>query len=502
MAPQYSRYNALDQILDIQGSFEQSATRTLTDETGGLGEPLVGQLGSAASVTTAVGGSSTIAGLTGMTANSVGNFLSMSGATLPGNNGTFLIISYISASSIIISNSGGSAPDPNNGFISWVERRAYCLNDDLDFERTDRQAIKGASYDAAIPLYQRPTAIGTNVPANLTNIASKTTDARGFIINRKFSAATVAATNTYITITSAGNLKHSDSVDKTGVPVFDAAPYTGDYPSCYVEILDPSDGTQFEVQAGLHAGEKIYGITRGGVSASPNSVQVVFYSVPYGGDISASSTAYTWEAALPTSIDLFYGYFQRLDQLSDNAFRTVLSLGIEETGDLRQDIDDIQVTIGMNDGDKSLAGKLTNTGNYYPFVNLPDVTPSVVEALNTLNAQIGNRDYTGSVLTDGQTITASLQALSNAIVASSVVRTIERLSVDVNANVPHTLPGGITYTLDGTGNGQNLWVFWRGLLRDPGTVVNGDDYQETSTTQITPYSKIKAKDHINYFILQ
>lgn len=95
----------------------------------------------------------------------------------------------------------------------------------------------------------------------------------------------------------------------------------------------------------------------------------------------------------------------------------------------------------MNDGDKSLVGHLTNTGNYFPFVNLPDVTPSVVEALNTLNAQIGNRDYTGAVLTDGQTITASLQALSNAITASSVVRTIERLSGDVSANVSHTLPG-------------------------------------------------------------
>jgi hypothetical protein len=500
--PQYSRYNALDQILDVQGSSEQSSIRTLTDETGGLGVPIIGQSGGAAAVTTFIGGLATITGLTGMTPNSVGRFLSLSNAIIPGNNGTFLIITYVSALSVVVSNSGGFAPDPNNGLINWVERRPYCLNDDLDFERTDREAIKGVSYDAVIPTYQRPTAIGTDIPANLTNIASKTTDARGFIINRKFAAAIVAPANTRITITSPGNLKHSDSVDKTGVPCFDAVPYTSDYPSCYVEILNPVDGTQLEVRAGIHAGEKIYGITRGGVSVSPNSVEVVFYSVPYGGDISTSSTAYTWEVGLPTSIDLFYGYFQRLDQLSDNAFRTVLSLGIEETGDLRQDIDDIQVTIGMNDGDKSLAGHLTNTGNYFPFVNLPDVTPSVVEALNTLNAQIGNRDYTGAVLTDGQTITASLQALSNAITASSVVRTIERLSGDVNANVPHTLPGGITYTPDITGNGRNLWVFWRGLLRDPGTVANGDDYAETSGTQITSYTKIKDKDHINYLILQ
>ena len=122
----------------------------------------------------------------------------------------------------------------------------------------------------------------------------------------------------------------------------------------------------------------------------------------------------------------------------------------------------------------------------------------MVSALNVLNQQIGNRTYTGPYLTSGQTITASLQALSDAINTASVVRTIERLLADVNANTAHTLPGGITYVLDGTNNGKFLFVFWRGLLRDPGTVVNGDDYQETSTTQITPYSKIKAGDHITY----
>ena len=499
--PQFSRFNALDQVLDIQGSPAQSSTRTLTDETAGFGAPLSGQTGAAANVTTFGAGVSTMTGLTGMTANSVGNFLTVSGAASAGNNGTFLIVAFISATSVQIANAAGVAADANNGSITWTERRAYCLNDDLDFERTDRAAIKGVAYDAAIPVYQRPTAVGTNVPANLSNIASKTTDAQGFITNRRFGGATVAATDTFITISSVGNLKHSDAVDKTGVPVFDAAPYTGSFANCYVEITNPADGTQFVVQAGGQAGEKIFGVTNAGASTSPNSVEVVFYSVPFGGDIASQSTAYTWEAALPTTIDLFYGYFQRLDQLPENALRTLQSLGVEESGDLRQDVNDIQEVIGMDDGDTSLAGHLTNTGNYFPFVNLPDGTPSVVEALNTLNSQVGNRDYTGPYLVDGETVTASLQSLSNAIAGSSALRTIERLAADVNANTAHTLPGGITYTLDGTGNGRNLWVYWRGLLKDPGAVANGDDYAETSTTQITAFSKIKAGDHINYFVL-
>ena len=145
-------------------------------------------------------------------------------------------------------------------------------------------------------------------------------------------------------------------------------------------------------------------------------------------------------------------------------------------------------------------GLLTNTAAYYPFYNLPNATPTVVDALNTLNNQIGNRTYTGSVLTSGQTITASLQALSNAITASHLTRTIERLSANIPANTAHTLPGAITYTLDGTNNGQNLFVYTRGVLRDPGPVSGGNDYAETSTSSITFYSVNNKNDHINYFI--
>ncbi len=404
----------LDQVLDIRGSSAQSSSRTLTDETSGLGEPVAGQTGGTASVTTFALGVSTITGLMGMTANSVGRFLSVSGAASASNNGTFRIITLVSGTSVTISNSTGVAPDVNNGALVWIERRPYSLNDDLDFERTDRTAIKGVAYDAAIPVYQRPTAIGTNVPANLSNVAGKTTDAQGFFINRKFAAAPVAAPNAFITITSVGNLRHSDATNKTGIPCFDTAPYTGDFATDYVEVLRPSDGTELVVQSGPHAGEKIFGVTRAGGSTSPNSVEVAFYSVPFGGDVSTSATAYTWEAGQPTSIDLFYGYFARLDQMSENSLRTIMSLGVEESGDLRQDITDIQSTIGTNDGDTSLAGHLTNTGANYSFFNLPDATPSAVEALNTLNSQIGNRTYTDGILTSGQTLVASLTDVAHA----------------------------------------------------------------------------------------
>jgi hypothetical protein len=180
-----------------------------------------------------------------------------------------------------------------------------------------------------------------------------------------------------------------------------------------------------------------------------------------------------------------------------------MASGLVGDADLRQDIIDLQSTGGWLDGTTDLSGYLTNTGPNYIFNTLPGgAGDTVVAALNALNLQVGTRTYSPlGVLTDGQSITASLQALNLAITAGTTTRYITRLAANANANTAITLPGGATYVPDGTDNGKGLAVFWRGVLRDPGTVVNGDDYAETSTTQITPYAKINKNDHINFWVL-
>lgn len=498
-----TRKNDLDQFLDIAGSYTHLDTKTLADEPNALGQAISGQTGSAASIDAVAAGIVTVSGLTGMTAaGSVGNFITIAGAATPANNGTFLITSFISATSVQYSNSAGVAGDANNGSIGWTERAPYSLEDDINFERTDRSAIKGVNYYDPIPTYDRPTAVGTLVPANLTNIADKTLDAHAWVINRKFCGVSVSSGDGYVTLTSVGNLKHADAIDRTGVPINDGAD-AGNYEASYVEILDGYDEAALEVLTGPFAGHRIIGRTRAGTTGvSPNSVEVEFRSVSKDADIS-TSVPYTWESAQPTTICTFYGYRERADQLTETAFRTVLTTGLIGDADLRQDVIDIRQTIGIPDDVTDLAGLLTNLNAYYPFYDLPDATPSVVEALNTLNEQIGDRDYTGTILTDGYTITQSLQQLADAIVSGAqiITRVIERLGADLPKNVPHTLPGGNSYTLDGTNQGAGLWVFWRGVLRHPGPVVDGNDYAETTVTSITPYSRLRAGDIIDYFIV-
>jgi hypothetical protein len=251
---------------------------------------------------------------------------------------------------------------------------------------------------------------------------------------------------------------------------------------------------------GAEDGYRIFARTRAGSGTSPDSIELEFRAVPLGMSITAS-VPYTWDGYQPTNIHAIYPYRQSLHAMDENALRVLLVNGL--VGDVNNDkqgIEDLYTLIGATSGSTNLVTVLTNTGNYFPFSDLPDATPSVVEALNVLNEQIGGRTYTGGLLSSGQTVTASLQALSTALEAANFVRIIERVVTGFNAGTAHTIPGGASYTVDATNNGQNMLVFARGLLRDPGPVSGGNEYQETSTTQVTFYFRINNNDHINYLI--
>lgn len=322
-----TRINSLDQKLDIAGSRNQSDSLNLSDEGLGLGSALSGQTGSAASIV--VGAFVVVSGLTGMTPNSVGNFLSISGADSGANNGNFLIVAYNNATSINIQNPL-AITDINNGSISWVERNPYSLEDDLNYIRTDRASIKGLAFDSAVPDYQRPTETDTDIPANLSNIAGKTTDAKALVVDKKFENALVSTGNGYITIVSAGNLPHANAIDRTGVPILDGID-AGNYEALYVGIIDASSGVNLTVLDGPNVGHRVLGLTRAGASTDGDSVEVVFYSLAIGAPLS-SVAAYTWELGQPTTIDLFYGYRQRLDNLDEAAIRFAIANGAAAAG--------------------------------------------------------------------------------------------------------------------------------------------------------------------------
>jgi hypothetical protein len=174
-------------------------------------------------------------------------------------------------------------------------------------------------YDT-VPTYARPDAMGVLLSKILLNIYPL--DQKLLNVNRTFYEASVTVSDTLITITSVGDLPHANATNATGVPCFDRAPYVGDFTSCFVGILVTATGGEILVLAGAHAGEKVFGVTYEGSSTSPDSVEVHFYSVPMGGDPTVGSTAYTWEAGQPTTINLVYGYGERGDLLDLNCLRS------------------------------------------------------------------------------------------------------------------------------------------------------------------------------------
>lgn len=316
--------NKLSQSNDIAGSRNQSSSLDVTEESSLFGAPI--QDGYSASIS-GTAPTMIISGLSGMTSASTCNFLTISGADSVGNNGTFQITEVLSSTSVTVTNASGVAFDANNGSIVWVERGSYSLEDDLNYARSDRANIKGVDYDESIPTYTRCTDQSSQIPANLANIAGNTTDAKAFVDNLRYHAISVSTSDAFITLSDAGNLKHADSVDITGVPVNDGYDISNDE-ATFVAILD-SDGYEVTVLAnqGLALeGWRVIGFTRAGSSTSPDSVEVEFKAVAPGEELSTAED-YTWEDGQPSLIDVIIGYRTCLNDLSEAAFRKLLIYG-------------------------------------------------------------------------------------------------------------------------------------------------------------------------------
>lgn len=81
-----------------------------------------GQTGAAGSLSAPdSNGVQTLTGGTGFTQDSEGRMITISGAATGANNGTFLVTSYVSSSSVRLLNASG-ASDANNGSLTWTEK--------------------------------------------------------------------------------------------------------------------------------------------------------------------------------------------------------------------------------------------------------------------------------------------------------------------------------------------------------------------------------------------
>jgi hypothetical protein len=302
--------NRLDPKLDLLGTLEHQQNLDVADEALLYG-------GIVRSGNGAIVSGSTISGLSNITTISEDNYIQLRGI----NSGLYKINSVISDSVITV-----EEVLINDSSVYWAERFPYSIQDDINYARSDRANIKGVDYNDPVPTYVRPGNTLENINTNLSNISGKTTDAKVLIIDKKIENITPIVDGYYLTISGIGLYKHSDYINRIGIPIEDGYD-VGNYEATYAEII--ADGYQqgITVLRGSNAGDRIFGRMRAGTSISPNSVEVEFRSVGIDQNIS-DSIPYSWEYGQVEKIDIYYPYRDCLSDIDESAFRKMLVNGI------------------------------------------------------------------------------------------------------------------------------------------------------------------------------
>lgn len=176
-------------VLSSSNGTKNTTAGYTNDQWNGGSSNISGQTGTVATITAFANNQVTLGGLTGMTATSTNHWITLSGAANAGNNGTFKIVRFVSATSVIIFNSAGVFPDANSGAITWQE---------LDPLLEVYTSVCGGSLATGawinmqgpstlkVPLTTAPT--GTFLKGE--NVTQSTTGAQGEIIGSMFDTAT------------------------------------------------------------------------------------------------------------------------------------------------------------------------------------------------------------------------------------------------------------------------------------------------------------------------
>lgn len=491
---EYTKKNSLRQWADVPGPVTENLSRALVDESVGKGIDVPSRYGSSARVVGFSANIVTISGLSGMTPESVGRFLEISGAANQYANGLFLICTYFSETSVGIFNKLGTNSDSNNGNISWKEVFAYSMADEFDFLKIDRKNIKGTpNYWSSIPTYRSLKDTNLDIEANLFNLAGKTTDAIGFFEPILYKSFSITAGAEKVTINSVGNLPQSTGlIDKTGVPVFDMGAFAGNFNACYVKITYNKNENQVATQDGY----TLIGMTKTGTSNPPDSVDIYFYKVKLSDGLDTAVPC-TWDPVFNGIVDLEIPYLKSLYDLDENIVRRQSFAGNSSDADLRYDVNNLVNAVGA-DGDQDISAHLTHKENEYAFNTSPTTATS---ALNRLNEVIGDKSFTGDILVADHSIADNLQQLSDSIELTGYrFRITEILEEDVFAFTPHPMPFNSYYTPDPTYLQANLMIFINGYLQDPGVHIGVGQYYETDMFHVTFFNNIKAGNRIDYII--
>jgi hypothetical protein len=409
---------------------------------------------------------------------------------------------------------------------------------DLNLLRSHLREIKNLSTDwyAGLPTYVAAVD-GSTVSGSLYALATPThgtgnvLDAKSIILpvdaNNSGAGFTISPTvSGFLYITST---QYASTTDRRGLPIFaSTTPYydegAGDN-IVRIDLLDLSTGNEFNGSNGEVVFGKFHDGADNGGSGDGVDAWVEFYTV---------SGAYTWAGGDPSNITMVYPQRKIMSEMAEEDwFRKDFVSGFEGDVELIEDIENLwnftgagngiidptwdnttanyvlqanptDLEAAINDINDEVGDRDYTVGNYYPLLS---DGATVSTSLEELNLAIGDRDYTdGLYLTDGQSITASLDALNVQLATVSGVAGEKYVTTLGTAHPKDTvlgLPYSLTYTPypsdSQPGRYMDVYVDGQLLAADYSTLGN-NDYDETTTSGITPHFNIRNGANVTYVI--
>lgn len=414
--------------------------------------------------------------------------------------------SYAYSDTVSGVNDGGTAEPAADG----------SLEGDLNVIRTLVKQTKGTSYwYTDLGSYFDPTNTTSGSEElkelNVANLKNHTLDANTIIVSvthdNSGSGHSVSPGDTGVLLPI--TTRYATPNNRMGLPIFASTANNGSYWDeggsdnvCRIDIININtdaeleDGSGNTIYAKFHDGEDFAGTGDG------TDVYARFYA----------NDAVTTMVSGVSEIAFIYPHRKRLTDMEEYEWlRTDFINSWEGDIELIEDITNLWSYTGASNDVTDPTWDNT-AANYILASNPTDLTT----AINLLNTQIGDRNFTDdNYLTDGQTTTASLDALDIAVAdiqdqidAGMEEKYVESVASDITAGNAHTLPNSLTYTPTSTSGseGANMDVYVDGQLLSADTGTNGAnadrDYGETSTTSITFRFDVLEGRNITYMIRQ
>jgi hypothetical protein len=323
------------------------------------------------------------------------------------------------------------------------------LQEDLNVIRTLMKSVKGSSYwysDLGGYFDPTDTTAGNaeNKDLNLTNIKNNTLDSKTVIVavseDNSGSNYTVSGTSTGFLMTSTA--QYALPTNRTGLPVFNSVTNSGTYYDeggadnvCRIDVIDADTDAEIQDGSGNIIYAKFHDAADNGGTGTGTDVYVRFYANDAVCDLSTATPT-------PTSVKIVYPRRKLMSNMAEYEWmRTDFVNSWEGDVELMEDVSNLWSFTGASDGDTE-AGPFTNESGNYILTSGPNDLESAIDLLNT---EVGDRTYTtATYLTDGEDITDSLDALSEAVIANDGDISTNASNIASNASDISTLQSSMS----------------------------------------------------------